>query len=228
MNEHATSECDACHDAAPELVLATLDGAERAAVVDHLADCAACREEVARLIEGAEALDLIAPRLEPSLGFEARLLAAMGVDASAGAGVVFVGGGVRRWAGLLAAAAVLIVLLVGVVALAPIGDDIRLARANSAPMIGVDGTQVGEAYLFDTNPQVVVVDVSYSGGERGNYQPVLQGIVADGSFVTIASLHRDEARWRWSGPVADPDVQLTGFRVIGSVGQVFCEGSLGD
>jgi anti-sigma factor RsiW len=234
MNEHITIECNACRDSAAELALGTLDGVERAALVDHLADCAACREAVARLTEGVAALDLLAARIEPSSTFESRLLAAMGVDPDAGranadASVVpLPSGRTRRWSGLLAAAAVPVVVAIGAVVLAPIGDDIRPAAATSAPMIAADGKRVGDAYLFDTSPRVVVVDVSYAGGERADYQPVLQGIAADGAVVTIASLHRDDARWRWAGPVEDADVQLTGFRVIGSLGQVFCEGSLDD
>lgn len=234
MNEHMMTECNACRDAVAELVLGTLDGVERAAVVDHLADCAACREEVARLSEGVEALDLLAPRLQPSSAFESQLLTAMGVVPAVGTATVDAAvvplhtGPGRRWTGLLTAAAVLVVLAVGAVVLGPIGDGIRPAAATAAPMIGADGKRVGDAYLFDTSPRVVVVDVNYASGERGDYQPVLQGIAADGTVVTIASLHREDARWRWAGPVDDTGVKLTGFRVVGSVGQVFCEGTLGD
>jgi len=68
-------DCAAVHDAAPELVLGTLDGVERARVLDHLAGCARCREEVAALADTVSDLALLAPDLSPSAGFTDRILA---------------------------------------------------------------------------------------------------------------------------------------------------------
>src|SRR4029077_17551162 len=57
--------CDEARDAAPELALGTLDGAERATLLRHLSTCPACRDETARLVETAEAIGLLAPAVLP-------------------------------------------------------------------------------------------------------------------------------------------------------------------
>ena len=71
--------CDDARDAAPELALGTLDGGERAELLRHLSVCPACRDETARLVETAEAIGLLAAPVLPSVGFEDRVLAAMGL-----------------------------------------------------------------------------------------------------------------------------------------------------
>lgn len=58
----------------PELALATIDGADRAAVLSHVAGCAKCRELADQLAGVADALLLLAPPAEPPPGFESRVL----------------------------------------------------------------------------------------------------------------------------------------------------------
>ena len=68
---------------APELALGTVDGAERAAVLSHLAGCAKCREASDQLAGVADRLLLLAPPAEPPAGFETRVLARMASPAPA-------------------------------------------------------------------------------------------------------------------------------------------------
>lgn len=72
--------CAWVRDAAPEFVLGTLDGVQRADLVDHVAACAACREEVATLSSAMNDLALLAPDMAPSADFEAGVLGAMTAD----------------------------------------------------------------------------------------------------------------------------------------------------
>jgi hypothetical protein len=66
-------DCTALEAVAPELALGIADGAERAAAISHLAQCHRCRRLVEGLGRVADDLLLLAPEVEPPLGFEARL-----------------------------------------------------------------------------------------------------------------------------------------------------------
>lgn len=69
--------CDTLRDALTEVATGTADGATRAAVMDHLATCDTCREELSALSAAADELLLLAPEREPSADFEGRVLARM-------------------------------------------------------------------------------------------------------------------------------------------------------
>ena len=157
-------DCAAVHDAAPELVLGTLDGVERARVLDHLAGCARCREEVAALADTVSDLALLAPDLSPSAGFTDRILArgpalADGADndevpafdgrelhpaAPVEVPVVPLRPRRRRAAALLVAAVALVALTVGVVVRrGPESTGSVAFAAMVAPDGGVMGSVVG-------------------------------------------------------------------------------------
>ena len=74
-------KCFEVEELAAELALGTVSGAERAAALDHLAGCAACRELVDQLARVADSLLLLAPVVEPPPGFESKVLTRMGVAA---------------------------------------------------------------------------------------------------------------------------------------------------
>jgi len=67
--------CSAARDLAPDLALGLLPGAERARLLAHLADCAACEALVTELAEVADSLLLLAPGADPPPGFESAVLA---------------------------------------------------------------------------------------------------------------------------------------------------------
>ena len=62
-------------EVASELALGLLTGDERAGALEHLGDCQACRHHLQGLLPVADALVLLAPPVEPSIGFESRLMA---------------------------------------------------------------------------------------------------------------------------------------------------------
>ncbi|MFD6177273.1 MULTISPECIES: zf-HC2 domain-containing protein [unclassified Isoptericola] len=71
------ARCDALRDDLTAVATGTADGATRAAVLEHLASCDACREELSALSAAADELLLLAPDREPSADFEGRVLARM-------------------------------------------------------------------------------------------------------------------------------------------------------
>lgn len=59
---------------APELALGLLSGPERAAALEHLQNCAACRVQVDELSQTVDELLTAGPRAEPPAGFEGAVL----------------------------------------------------------------------------------------------------------------------------------------------------------
>ena len=74
-------ECQRCADALPELALGVLTGRERAQALSHVESCPRCAEELEQLSRVADSVVQAAPDVEPSVGFEVRLLERMGVAA---------------------------------------------------------------------------------------------------------------------------------------------------
>ena len=74
--------CAEVETLAPELALGTIDGAERAAVLSHLAGCGKCRELADQLAGVADGLLLLAPPAEPPPGFESRVLSRLASPAA--------------------------------------------------------------------------------------------------------------------------------------------------
>lgn len=72
--------CQEFHDQAPELALGLLAGDERAAAIDHLGRCARCRVHLDGLVQVTDRLLLLAPAVEPEIGFESRVIARLAAD----------------------------------------------------------------------------------------------------------------------------------------------------
>jgi anti-sigma factor RsiW len=206
--------CDDAREAAPELALGTLDGGERAELLRHLSTCPACRDETARLVETADAIGLLAPPELPPVGFEDRVLAAMGVGTPAARRR-------RRWltrpAVVLAAAVIGALLAIGAVALS--GDD--EPAVASASMIGVGDQIVGTAYVSPGENPLVVVRVDYPFS-TGVFR--LEAVRAGGQVDTLGDLVAVNGTWRWSGLAKRAGIQS--LRVVDADGNVACEAHL--
>src|SRR5918992_1369991 len=72
--------CDELKDLAPELALGTIDGQERADALRHLAICGECRRLVDELTAVTDELVMLAPVQEPPVGFESRVIDALGFE----------------------------------------------------------------------------------------------------------------------------------------------------
>jgi anti-sigma factor RsiW len=207
------TNCDEARDAAPELALGTLDGGERAELLRHLSGCPACRDETARLVETAEAIGLLAAPVLPSVGFEDRVLAAMGLGATSLSRR-------RRWLRrstvVLVAAVVGAILAIGGVALFRHNDP----SVDAAKMIGPSGTVVGTAYVSSGDPALIVVKVDYP--YTGDVYR-LEAVRAGGHVDTLGNLGvaANGGGWRWSGLA--PGTTLQDLRVVDAGGNVMCE-----
>jgi hypothetical protein len=148
--------CAAVRDAAPELALGTLDGAERAELLLHLAGCPRCQEHVNELAGVADGLTRLAPEVEPPLGFSRR------VDAAIRGGRRR---GVRRWgtvAVAAAAAAIIAVVAVRVIDAGRPATPIAAPTLHTVAMIGANNVRVGRVAVSGTSPASLAVNVDYS------------------------------------------------------------------
>jgi hypothetical protein len=68
------ARCQETREMAADLALGIVEGEERGRALQHLADCPDCRAEVEKYSDLADELLLLAPRREPPVGFESRVL----------------------------------------------------------------------------------------------------------------------------------------------------------
>lgn len=113
--------CEQFREVAPDLALGLLAGGDRADAVGHLSACGTCRRHLDGLVKVADELLLLAPEVEPEIGFESRVIARLASAAAAGTEAVPSPEKVRplrrrSFRPLMAAAAVVVVLAVAVTA----------------------------------------------------------------------------------------------------------------
>jgi hypothetical protein len=165
-----TMTCADVRAAAAELALGMVSGVERAAALEHLAGCPACRAEVESLADVADALLLLAPQAEPPLGFETRV-----VDRMAAAGLGVSHRPRRRWrlATMAAVAAAVLGVAIGFSGLYERNRGTSLDReyVNALRVLGgkallagrlttTDGAPTGEVFVYEGHPSWIYVYVS--------------------------------------------------------------------
>src|SRR4029079_738259 len=69
--------CAAIADDLTELALGTLSGPRRSEVLEHVGSCQRCRTELDQLAMVVESVQQLAPRVQPPLGFESRVVEKM-------------------------------------------------------------------------------------------------------------------------------------------------------
>lgn len=153
-----TSDCAKVRELAPELALGVVVGAERGWALAHLAGCPECRHLVEEMSETADALLLLAPQAEPSLGFESRILARIGAEQPRGRP--------WRWIASAAAAAVLAGAATGIVVhqVDSRPSDLHL---RTAELHATTGNDVGDVYVMAGKPAWVFMSVK--SAEPGSF-----------------------------------------------------------
>jgi hypothetical protein len=131
--------CREVRDLAAEVALGIATGEERARVLEHIAGCTGCRQEIAELAQVADSLLLLAPEEEPPAGFESRVLRRLDHPR---------GSWRRRVAVMGAAACIALVVGAGGVLLA-LGEDRRLADNYRNALAGANGDYFGVVDLRD-------------------------------------------------------------------------------
>jgi Putative zinc-finger len=235
--------CGDVRSLAPELALGVLAGTERAATLQHLAGCDACRDVVADLARVADGLLLAAPTAEPPPGFESRVLERLaGERATAPVPIIARPRPRRRGlavlAGSVAAAALLVLGAVAgwaasrpspaqaryLAALDTVGGDGLLA----APMREADGVRVGEVFLFDGSPSWVFLSIDGWSSSWTDVRYAVRVDLVDGRQVVIDDVDLNQGDGAW-GAVVDVDVaDVRWVGVVDDGGAVYCGADLSE
>lgn len=181
----------------PELAVGSLNGAERAGLLTHLEGCQGCRGELSGLAATADSLLLLAPYIEPPVGFEVGL-----VQPAPGAGAARLRRRGRRRLGLAAAALVLLAAGAG------IGGGLSLSsgpgRGSGAvrgfvrlAVLASKGGEHGVAALALGSPSRLVMRVSDLGQAYW-----VDCVVTDGRHeVSLGRFALQAGSGRWSVPL---------------------------
>jgi hypothetical protein len=219
--------CESCRALAAELALGIASGDERAAALRHLTTCAACRDEVRTLTETADQLLLAAREVEPSAGFDQRVVASFGPQParhwSRGA----------RWTAVAAATLVALSIgaLIGWLVSRPDPAEQQMAEAVEQ----MDGRSIRVATLgpAEEDSRVVVYDgdpswllVTVAGGvEDGEYEIVCE--YEGGWSRSPGSVAVRDGRGAWAATIPRTLSDLDGVRLRGGDGQWAADASFG-
>ncbi|WP_370412292.1 hypothetical protein [Streptomyces fradiae] len=246
MNGFGT-DCERLHEDAAELALGVLPARDRAAAVAHLDRCPDCRAYVQRLTAVGDGLLTLLPGAEPPVGFESRVVRAMGPAAPATPAPAPAPAGsaprtrMRRFR--LAAAGTAAALAFGfggwavgtVVEGAPAETGVveAGARVLAAELVAGDGSSVGRIYAHpvDATGGNGWVYMSVDLGERAaaGDGPVRCLLVrADGSAVPLGSFPVRAGYGYWGAPAAVDPATLAGARLVAGDGTVLATAHFAD
>ena len=213
MNPRNGTGCTEARDVLPELALGIADGEERALALDHIAGCARCRRQLEELSFVADDLIALAPRREPPVGFEDRVLERLRPRRAPRRPAR------RRLKRLSFAAAVVGAAAATAIAMnVSSSPDRRLAAQYRAALQGAhgkyfqsarlrtpEGKQVGTVFGYQGSPSWLfyVLGGSYSSGVYKE-----QIVTRTGRVVTLPPFRLVDASWGIATPVPLRDVAL--------------------
>src|SRR5581483_11383801 len=196
--------CEQVREAAAELALGIVSGAERAAALEHLAACQTCRAEVEALADVADSLLLLAPQAEPPLGFETRVTERM---VGAGLGLTSRGPRRRRLLTVMAVAA----CVLGFAGLYERNRGTSLDReyVNALRVLGGkallagrltddSGKDAGEVFVYDGHPSWMYV---YVADDKASGPMSVELQWAKGAPVTVAGLNVTKGHGSLGAPI---------------------------
>lgn len=209
-------ECERLREQGAELALGVLPARERAEAVAHLDRCPDCCEHVERLAAVSDGLLALLPEAEPPVGFESRVVRALGAAPTPKP---------RGRRLRLAAAAMAATLACGfggwavatVVEGAPAAVSQRTNGGLREAALTSAGHEVGRVFAYTGGQGWVYMAVDLPSAGRGPVRCVL--VHADGSTVALGSFPLKDGYGYWGSPApAGPSV--TGARLVGPDGNV--------
>lgn len=194
------SEALSCSDVrplAPDVALDLLSGDERAAALDHLGTCAACRLEVEELASVADSLLVLGPAVPPSPEFEAAVLARMEEESAPAA----VAPSRRGWVRPVLVAACLLAGAALLLTAPQPGPGVRRAA-----FVDADGRPAGTVVLTEGDPDFMTCTLD---DPRFTGPYTIELVLDDGTRREVGSfdVDRDGSTWGTSLPVDDDRVR---------------------
>lgn len=201
------------------LALDDLDDGARTAALDHLRACGSCRAGYDEVRLGVEAALPAAPSLEPSPGFDERVLAAMGMSPTAALAPALERR--RSWRLLPAAAALAVGLALGAgITWWALGPDDEVATTIGTSLTDARGAVVGSVSDgIASGEPVLVVSIS-EAPEDGSYTCVVT--LTDGSTVDVGTW---DGEGTWVVTEVDPD-QAARIEMVRDDGTVWSSADL--
>ena len=174
----ADERCEETRALLSEVALGIADGEDRDRVLDHVAECAECRAELARASAIADGLLALAPGVEPPLGFELGVRRAIEPPAPRRPRL-------HRPVVAVAARAAGVAITAGSMLFA-FRDDRRLADHYRATLAQAHGTYFGAVRLDDEAGRPGGVAFTYRGNPSWllvTVEPRLRAVVAGAELV---------------------------------------------
>lgn len=232
----AALACDAARALVPDLALGALAGEERAALLDHLAECPSC-ETLSRDLAGVvDSLLLLTPEADPPSGFESGVLSRI---ASTEVTPLPRPNRQRRWLLAVAAAAAALVLVAGTAVIVRGGDrgergalDQQYVSAlatlggrelRAASLVGPSGKSWGQAFVYEGTTPWVFVTMKWDV-PSGPYQVVLDRSGGQPS-LSLNGLRLNAGEGSFGHTVGDT-MDVTRVRVVDDAGVTVCSATL--
>ncbi len=203
--------CASLQDELTELALGILDGRSRSEVLDHVGSCPRCAATLERLADAADSVLLLAPEVEPPLGFELRLAAKLQAPAEDHSPKRF--RPARVLGAVAAVAAVLALLGFGLGSLvAPRAhhNPVEAANVRSATLTS-GGHALGQVTVSAGGPAWVFMTINKDGWS-GTVK--CQVVLAGGKVQTVGVFKLSGGYGAWGAPLAAPADTVRSARLV--------------
>ena len=224
MSSHVEdpAQCEVIADELSELALGTLSGQRRSDVLDHVESCQSCRAELEQLSTVVEALQQLAPRMQPPLGFELRLAAKLhGTETRQPRRY-------RRVNALIAVAAVVVTLAFGLGALVAHGAGNGKGQSSATNLVRANftshGQVLGELMVSADHPAWMLVTI-HDGAWKGSV--TCNVTFAGGQVETIGTFKLSGEYGAWAAPLKSSAGQVRSAQLIAPDGAIVATAELG-
>jgi hypothetical protein len=218
-DEHP-ARCEEFADELTELAMGTLSGRRRSDTLDHVGTCQQCRTELEQLSTVVEALQQLAPRVQPPLGFELRLLERLHAEATPRSRP-------RRRIVMFSAAAVVGLLAFGLGVLVAHGTDNSPSQSAGSEAVRANftsqGQVLGELFVADGSPGWVFVTI-HDGGWQG--MVTCDVTFAGGQVETVGVCKLTGEYGAWAAALPRTAGQVRSAQLVASNGTVVASAQL--
>jgi hypothetical protein len=211
------ADCDDIRDLTAELALGIASGEDRARVLEHVAGCRACRDDLRQLTNIGDELLAFAPEADPPAGFEQRVLRALAPPKPT-----------RRRARMTRLLRPALAVAAGAaiasgVSLAVFHDDHKLAAEYRQALAAADGTRFvaiplrdgagvkrGSVSMYKGKPSWILITTS------GQTVTKAELVSRSGQHVALTGFHPRAGVW--GGPLPLPFDQIASVQLLSSDG----------